>query len=231
MKHCRLATALASSALLLVAAPLLAQSLNIDLGTVEVAPSSTYGAAAGQAGTWSKLGLGTTPGLPNLSGTATSVSATVSADTSGGYSNDCTGDLGHLINDNIYTLQGTWTVALSGLAPGTYTVYLYGPTNTSVVTGNMMVNGVAVAGVTAHACALTAGQTYTTATATVSGGTLTLSGDPTGTGFAYAGLAGLQLVLGQPVEPIPAASPAALLLLAVLIAGAGFALLRRRFDV
>jgi len=212
------------------AAPALhAQSLNIDLGTVEVAPSSSFGAAAGQAGTWSKLGLGTTNALPDLTGAATSVAATVTADTSTGYDNSCTGDLGHLVNDNIYAEGGTWTVTLTGLAPGEYTVYLYEPTNPAVVTGNMTVNGTPLAGITDHACALTAGQTYTTATATVTG-TLTITGDSAGTPDGFAGLAGLQLVLTQAIEPIPAASPAALLLLAVLVASAGFVLLRRQLE-
>lgn len=209
---------------LLVGPSLFAQSLNIDLGTstaVPGPPSSSYGAAANQTGVWSRVGLGTTPALPDLTGAATAVSVTVTADNGDGALTSCAGDLGSLVNDFVYS-TANWSVALSGLANGSYTLYLYEPEDDSVTTGAMTVNGAPLAGISGHTCVLTAGVMYTTAAVTVSGGTLTI----TGTGSEWVGLAGLQLVAG-PQSSIPAASPAALLLIAVMIGGAGFLLLRR----
>ena len=182
-----------------VAPPLLAQNLNIDLGAHFGAPSNTYGAAANQAGTWNTLGLGATPSLLGLGEAATSVSATVTAYTDEGWSNTCTGDTQALMDDNIFTF-GTWTVALTGLSNGTYTLFLYEPTNPEVVTGNMTVNGAAVAGITGHGCTLTAGDTYTTTQVTVTNANLTITGGSAGTPWGIAGLAGLQL---QMAEVIP----------------------------
>jgi hypothetical protein len=204
--------------------PLFAQSLNIDLGTstaVPGPPSSSYGAAANQAGVWSRVGLGTTPALPDLTGAATTVSVAVTADSDQGAAATCTGDLGALVNDFVYS-TASWNVALTGLTNGNYTLYLYEPEDESVTTGAMTVNGAPLPGLTGHTCVLTAGVMYTTTSVTVSSGTLTIAG----TGSEWVGLAGLQLVTGQP-SGIPAASPATLLLIAVMIGAVGFMLLRR----
>jgi hypothetical protein len=217
---------------LLVSLPLSAQSLNIDLGTSVVEsgpPSSSFGGAASQPGVWSRLGNGTTASLPDLTGAPTAVSATVTSDDPTGELNTCTGDLGHLLNDFVYS-SATWSVVLNGLANGTYTVYLYEPENDAVVTGAMTVNGTPVAGLTAHTCALNPGEMFTTATVKVTTGTLTITGtnEP-----PFAGLAGIQLVTakaktgGQTTSMIPTVSPAALVLLAVVLGAGAAASLRR----
>jgi hypothetical protein len=216
---------------LLMSAPLAAQSLNIDLGTSLVEsgpPSSSFAGAAGQAGVWSRLGNGTTSSLPGLSGAPTAVSATVTSDDPTGELASCTGDLGHLLNDFVYS-SASWSVVLNGLANGSYTVYLYEPENDAVVTGAMTVNGKPVAGLTAHTCALNPGEMFTTTTVNVTTGTLTITGTAA---TPFAGLAGIQLVTAQVTAPsiVPTISPAVLLLLAAALGAVAAASLwgRRR---
>ncbi|MFI5182586.1 MAG: hypothetical protein ACHQPI_14470 [Thermoanaerobaculia bacterium] len=213
---------------LLLSQPLSAQSLNIDLGvntSIPGPPSSSFGGAASQPGVWSRLGNGTTASLPGLTGAATAVSATVTSDDPTGGAATCTGDIGLLLNDFVYS-STSWSVVLNGLANGTYTVYLYEPEDESVVTGAMTVNGTPVAGLTAHTCNLNAGEMYTTATASVTSGTLTITGSGSTPWF---GLAGIQLVTGQAqaqAEVIPTASPGALVLLATALGALAIAKLR-----
>jgi hypothetical protein len=183
------------------AAPLLAQNLNIGLGVHFGPPSSTYGAVADQSGSWNALGLGATSNLVDLQGFATPVSATVTAGDGGGWTGQCAGEVHALRDDYVYTQAGAWTVALTGLANGAYTVYLYGPTNGAVVTGNMHVNGAAVANILSHACDFTGGGTFRAVQVNVTDGSLTISGDVTGTGYSYAGLAAVQLVRGADITP------------------------------
>jgi hypothetical protein len=184
------------------AQPAVAQRLNIDLGPHFATPSNAYGAAANQAGEWNTLGLGVTSNLVGLDGAPTSVSATVTAGTDDGWDDVCPGDSMALLADNIYTQGGTWTVTLTGIANGTYTVYLYQPGHTSVFTGNMTVNGIAVTGLSGHGCTLAAGSNYATTRVTVTNGQLTVVGDSAGTAHNFAGLAGLQLVpaSAQPIQ-------------------------------
>lgn len=211
---------------LLVSQPLSAQNLNIDLGVstaIPGPPSSSFGGAASQPGAWSRLGNGTTASLPGLTGAPTAVSATVTSDDPTGAMATCTGDIGSLLNDFVYS-STSWSVVLNGLANGSYTVYLYEPENEAVVTGDMTVNGTPVAGLTAHTCALNAGLMYTTATASVTSGTLTIIGSGT---TPWVGLAGIQLVTGQAqAQPIPAASPGALIFLATVLGALAMAKLR-----
>lgn len=187
----RTVVALAVLAAVALAAPTaVGQPLNIDLGTHLAAPSAAFGAAANQPGSWSDLGVGTYPALVGLSGAATGVSATVTAQDPDGFSIDCTGDMSALLADNIYSAGVPWTVALSGLANGTYRVYAYGPTNTVVTTGAMTANGVPLAEVSGDSCTLAEGTTHSTAWVQVTAGTLTI----TGSGAGYVGLSALQLV-------------------------------------
>ena len=141
-----------------------AQSLNVDIGAVGGTPSSGFGAAAGQPGTWNEIGLGSTSNLSGLSGAGTGVSVAVAADTDTGSELTCAGDIGALINDNVYRLgaNAVWTVTFSGLANGPYTVYLYGPVNTAVNTGTMNVNGTSVPNISGDACTLASGVTFQT---------------------------------------------------------------------
>jgi hypothetical protein len=192
-------------ALLLSPAIASAQSLNVDIGAVGGTPSNGFGAAAGQAGTWNEIGLGLTSNLAGLSGAGTGVSVAVAADTDTGSELTCAGDIGALINDNIYRLgaNAVWNVTFTGLANGPYTVYLYGPVNTAVNTGTMNVNGASVPNISGDACTLTGGVTFQAVQTTVTNNTLALSGDETGTGGVFAGLAGVQLVAAADVPAMP----------------------------
>lgn len=107
-----------------VAQSLPAQNLNIDLGAYFGTPPNTYGAAANRAGTWNTLGVAAPPSLRGLGETTTSASATVAAEPDTCWVDTCTGDTQALMANNIFTQNGTWTVALTGLANGTYTLFL-----------------------------------------------------------------------------------------------------------
>jgi hypothetical protein len=177
-----------------------AQNLNIDLGAHFGTPSNTFGAASAQAGMWNTLGLGATSNLDDFTGTTTTVGAVVTADFDEGWADNCTGDVHALLDDNIYSVEGnTWSVVLSGLTNGTYTVYLYGPTNALVPTGNMLVNGVSAPSITGDGCSFVDGTTYTTVQVSVTNGTMTISGSNP---QSFAGLAGLQLIQQQQ-ETVP----------------------------
>lgn len=182
-----------------------AQSFNVDIGAVGGTPAASFGAAAGQAGTWNEIGLGTSANLSDLGGAATPVSVAVSADTDTGSQLLCSGDIGALINDNVYRqgANAVWNVTFSGLANGSYTVFLYGPVNTAVNSGTMNVNGTTVPNMSGDACTLTSGVTFQSVQATVTNNTLTISGDETGTGGIFAGLAGVQLVAAAGVPSMP----------------------------
>ena len=172
-----------------------AQNINIDLGDYWGTPSNTFGAASGQTGVWNTLGLGAASNLQDITGTSTAVGATVTAGGGTGNMDICTEDVRLLISDNIYTLDGSWSVVLTGLTNGDYTVYLYGPRNTTVPTGNMLVNGVPVSSITGDSCTFTNGTTHTILPVSITTGTLDISGSNPP---AYAGLAGIQLIQRGP---------------------------------
>jgi hypothetical protein len=134
----RLATAFVLTGL---AAPGLAQSLNIDLGVGgpaggTVTPSSAYGAAAGQPGHWTPVDVGAiTPtgspaALSDLSGAPTAVTISRSAGGSNSYWWDnvnTTGDDDSLLDDfhDAGNFGTKITYDINGLADGSYDVYFY----------------------------------------------------------------------------------------------------------
>jgi hypothetical protein len=204
-----------------------AQNMNIDLGAAHGTPSNTFGAASGQGGVWNTLVLGTTVGLPDITGVATAVNVTVTSDYDDGNAgnDECSGDNEALLDDNIYSnLGNTWTVVLSGLTNGAYTIYLYGPTNWYVPTGNMLVNGVSVPSITGDSCAFVNGTNYTTVQVSITSGTLTISGtNPEG----FSGLAGLQLIQQQQ-ESIPSMTEWGMIIFMVLAGLGAICYLRRQ---
>jgi hypothetical protein len=107
----------------LLTAPLAAQSFNIDCGTGFGAPAATYGAAAGQPGTWNqKTAAGATP-LVNLAGAATPVTCGTATFISFSFNNATTnGDDQALLDD---LSDGLQTFTIAGLAAGTYDIYTY----------------------------------------------------------------------------------------------------------
>jgi hypothetical protein len=176
--------------------PLEPTGVNIDFGTLKGEPSAAYGAASGQAGAWNQAGLGATA-LADLFGLASGVSVTVAADTgTGNVGGSPVNDDERLLNDNFYSSGGVpWSVTVSGLPDGTYRVFLYAPSHTSVPSGTMMVGGTPVAELPGSATAsLVEGTSWAKVTVEVSGGALSISG----AGVGFSGLAGLQLV---PLEP------------------------------
>jgi len=174
-----------------------ADSINIDFGSGRGIPPSSYGAASGQAGTWNQIVRGTTSNLLDVSGVPTSVNIVVNASSLGG-AGPASNDDQKLLNDNFHSSPAaslTWSVNLSGLVDQPYDVYLYAPTNISVSTGNMTVNGSPIGQLIGDPNGLLIqGTSYEKYNTTVSGGLLTLSGSVSGTSFSFGGLAGMQLV-------------------------------------
>ena len=171
-------------------------ALNIDFGLQFGTPAASYGAAAGQAGVWNQVGLGTT-GLVGLAGSVSGVSVSVSAATDGGYYQTPTNNDQLLLEDNFFAVGGeSWSATLSGLVDGRYRVYLYAPSNPLVPSGAMNVGGVLVASLPGSpGGSLIHGTSWASVDVTVAGGTLAI----TGAGATLSGLAGLQLVpLDQP---------------------------------
>ena len=167
--------------------------VNIDFGAIKGFPAATYPAAASQAGEWNNIVdiAGVEQPLNDLSGAASSLKISVtSEDATGSTGNDITDD-NKLLNDNFYSSSGaTWTVLMTGIPSGDYSLYIYGPSHSSVPTGDMTINGAAVASI-AGGATLVLGTSYTVVPVTISNGTLTMSGV---NAVSFAGLAGLQLV-------------------------------------
>lgn len=172
-----------------------ASRINVDFGDKTFAPSITYGAASGQAGTWNKIStLGTTNNLLDISGSSTSISITVSADTADGYGVILTGDTGDLRDDNFYVSPThVWSVTFSNLGNATYDLYYYASDNPGVPTGVFSANGVTASNIIGtNTAGLTEGKDWEVlAGVVVNDGTLTLTSVASA---GYAGLAGLQLV-------------------------------------
>ena len=117
-----------------------------------------------------------------------------------------------LLFDNFFSSDGlTWQANVSGLAPVSYHVYLYAPSNPSVPSGDMTVNGAAVASIEGDTLGtLIAGTSYVMVPTVAAGGTIAISGSAS----PLSGLAGLQLV------PVPEPDgPLALLAGIALLAG------------
>lgn len=119
-----------------IAASAQAQSMNIDFGTATPIPSSSYGGAAGSVGVWSVYGGGAASGLLDLSGNATGVSISGS----GGFASDfmdplTTGDDDALMDDFL-AIPFFETFTVSGIAAGTYDVYVttwtFGPLSSGI---------------------------------------------------------------------------------------------------
>jgi hypothetical protein len=192
-------------AVLLGPRALAAQAFNVDLGATEGTPSNFFGAAAQQQGTWNTLRLGTTNALFDVSGHVTAVSAKVTAQTDVGNAFDCTGDIHALLADNIFSsvntaFQGKYSVELTGLENGDYTVFLYAPRNSNVPTGVLTVNGVVRDEITGDFCSLLDGTTQTTAAVAVTNGKLSIAGAAKPPA-SIAGLAGVQVVPPSATAP------------------------------
>jgi hypothetical protein len=172
------------------------QGFNIDFGTLYGVPSSSYGAASGQPGSWNQAGLGVTP-LVDLSGVASGASVNVLAlipNCSNGIVPSTDDEL--LLNDCFSVLAGTWSADISGLTDGDYLVFLYATSNTATSTGAMTVGGVCVPGIPGHpSSTLIEDSSWVGVQVAVTGGTLAISG---GAGASIPAMAGIQVVPAPP---------------------------------
>ena len=131
--------------------PAAASDLNIDFSDVDGGPSSGFGGAAGQAGTWNVIAAGSQQSLVNLAGLTTSAQITVTASSFEGVNSDPahSGDLAALLDDNFYSNPNTsWSFTITGLTDGYYDIYYYAPSNAGVDTGNFTLNGNAISSIT-----------------------------------------------------------------------------------
>jgi hypothetical protein len=113
----------------------LAQNFNVDCGTLTPTPSPSFGAASGQTGFWNAYAGGALGGLVTTSGGASSVSITGTGGFLGGYNDPGTfGDDEALMDDSL--IVPFWeTYTISGLAAGSYDVYVYVWTQNALPTG------------------------------------------------------------------------------------------------
>jgi hypothetical protein len=207
---------------------------NLDIGSANGTPSSSYG-AAGPTGTWNTInGFANTP-LLDGDGYPSGISATLTTLFTDGVPSPAT-DTFALLGDHALDCVGEvlgWEILVDGLSDGDYRVWIYAPTAASgaggstIETGTVEVNGVAVSSLPGDASgALIEGTSYARVDVVVSGGSIGILG--TGTGATdCAGVAGIQIE-----GPLPPAVPALgtarrALLTALLAAGAGILYCRR----
>jgi hypothetical protein len=117
--------------LLALAAPLGAQSFNIDVGDnliIFPVPQNSYAGAANQTGTWNSSKFPYNTSLVALDGSATSVTTTSTSSSSYNYfPSTLTGDDYNLMVDiqNLPFIGGPWTWNFNGLQNGNYVLYTY----------------------------------------------------------------------------------------------------------
>ena len=225
MTYRMISTSLLSLVFVCAAPRLHASNLNIHFGGLGT-PDSTYGAAAGQPGVWNLItSLGSTSNLLNLGGGSTAVSLNLNADSDAG-SLGGTGNTGALRGYNFFSFNNDpWSVTLTNLDNGSYSLYYYAPTNTVVSTGTFTANGLPASSIRGNnTSTLNEGSDWEIRSGIqVTDGTLTLlSTDLDGD----RGLAGIQLV----ATPEPATLPLIGVALAIALflrrrqSGAGFTL-------
>lgn len=122
-----------------------AQSLNIDFGQLKGMPSNSYGAASGQIGYWETItSLGMTSGIRGLSGSPTSVDLNLIADRIDdgvGY-DSALPNVSETFSDYFYSNANIdWTIQITNLENGNYTVFVYAPKTQYVTTGAFEVAG------------------------------------------------------------------------------------------
>jgi hypothetical protein len=207
-----------------------APTLNVDLGVHFGVPDDSFG-AAGAAGHWERLGLGSHEGLRDVNGALTATSITVTAGADTGWSSSGTTNAERLFDDDIWSSGTTpWSADISGLPPGWYEVKLYAPAHPSIPSGPLSVNGTALGEIPGDEnAALIEGTSWTSVVVEAPQGRIEIGGG----GVSSSGLAGLQLAPKKApafVSPVPALGPVGVggLVLAVAVLGA---LRARRLDL
>lgn len=169
--------------------PLAHLGLNIDFGGASGEPSSAFGAAASQPGQWNEIGVGFSV-LDGLGGAPSNASILVDTSSTGS-GGSSSGSEGQLLSDYLFGSSNVgWRVDIAGLAPGTYDVFLYGPSNNTVGTGAMTIDDVVHPGLTGRSdSVLEQGVSWDVVRVALEDEALTL----TGTGLITA-IAGVQVV-------------------------------------
>ena len=172
---------------LAISATALAVPINVDFGSAgDVITSNTFGAASGQSGNWNNIiALGTTSGIVDIGGNATSVAIEVTADTMGGLFGlppppPPPDDANALMEDNFFSNSGrSWTISITGLSGTLFDIYLYEPHHSAVGTGSGMVEGITFSNINGNFV----GGTFVLDSnylllsgVTITGGTLTVTG-------------------------------------------------------
>ena len=165
---------------------------NIDFGNSNGSPASTYGAAAGQAGTWNTIStMGTVGALVDITGATTGVSVTTSGS---GFGNAA--DPKPLLGDMLWRSGGNWTVSFAGLTDGQYDIFYYAPLHPMHL-GDVTINGTTVDSMEGSIDTLVQGTSWNVLqSVTVSGGVLNLASGPVppeGIQYPWTGIAGLQI--------------------------------------
>ena len=173
------------------------EPFNVDFGTDAGSPTSDYGAAADQPGTWNTIVSGNRTYLKGLDGiTSSTVSMMLTNTVAGGLA--WCGD-NALLGDYFYTTGG-YTLTVSGLNAGTYDVYYYAPSGTNVINsanvtiGNdLSINGTTVDELSGKSLTLEKGISWDVIRVTIgSGENLTMTA--TKGSLTYIGLSGYQIV-------------------------------------
>jgi hypothetical protein len=138
-------TLLAAGASFALALPAAAQNFNIDFGTLTPVPSSTFGAAAAQPGTWNAWNPALGPlALVDIQGAATGVQITRTSANGYDFTFNHTGTSGddEALLDDGEDPSPLGVYQVTGLAAGTYTVttYAWAPDSASYITA-VSVNG------------------------------------------------------------------------------------------
>lgn len=117
---------------------------NIDFGDLSTDTPDSYGAASGQAGTWTIINsLGSTP-LVDTTGAATGATLTINKasgfDSDGNYA----GPHADLLNDMVWgngnsPQESDWSITIIGLPVEEYRVYYYAPAH-PMPTGEVSIN-------------------------------------------------------------------------------------------
>lgn len=166
--------------------------VNIDFGNTGFGTLGLcvgYPAPGDQRGKWNVIHdvIGTELSLKTLYGDVSPLKISVSSGAMG-ISGNPYYRFNSLFDDFFYSSDGaTWVVSITGIKNGTYSLYIYAPTSSTVPTGDMTINGVFVPGIQGEYL----GFSYLEVVVTISDETLSMSGVNSG---LKSGLAGLQLV-------------------------------------